>query len=98
MQQQHDRSSQTQNQRSRISIFGQKPKTKNTVTESSCSFGQTSKKPKIQQSLPYKSEKQKAKNIKYHAVIIAKNQKSKKSKEPAHINEKTKKTKIQRSL
>ena len=56
MQQQHDRSPKTQNQRSRIIIFGQKPKTNNTVTESNCSFGQKSKKQKIRKYLPYKSK------------------------------------------
>ena len=84
MQQQHDRSPKTQNQRSRILIFGPKPKTNNTVTESNCSFGQKSKKTKIQRSLPYESKKPKPKHMRYHAVTLAKNQRSKTSKETAH--------------
>ena len=54
-------------------------------------------KKKIQNSLPYKSKNQKAKHMKYHAITLAKNQKSNTSKEPAHINEPPQ-TKIQRSL
>ena len=51
--QQHDRSpkTQNQNQRSRILVFDQKPKTNNTVTESNCSFGPTHK-PKIR-AIPF---------------------------------------------
>ena len=94
MQQQHDRSPKTQNQRPRILIIGQKPKTNNTVTESNCSFGQNSPKTRIHKSLPYKSKNQKANNMKYHAVTLAKNQRSNKSKEPAHINKKNKDPKI----
>ena len=40
-------------------------------------------------SVPYKPKKQQFQKMKYHAVTLTQKQRSNKSKQPAHINEKS---------